>query len=272
MDCLIGPGAFHSYIVWRMCGRVTQKTGELPGFVSVTGGPDPIRPPQPRWNGAPSQDFGSSASIQRRVSTSATECCGASSLTGARMRAAGASRSTLTAIGETAARLMGALLLANVVSKLSLAQERAFHLLIDEAHNFGDTQAIATLLQEARKFSVDCAIVSQHRAALDVKTRAALLGNIHTLLCFRIGREDAELLAPTFDREHASFNPYTLQHLERGEAMIRVGVRDAVLIDVPPPQTGRGEPNAVTKQSRLHYGVPRETVERNIMRALRAQA
>ena len=57
MDCLIGLGDFHSYIVWRMCGRVTQRTGELPGFVSVTGGPDPIRPPQPRWNGAPSQDF-----------------------------------------------------------------------------------------------------------------------------------------------------------------------------------------------------------------------
>ena len=40
-----------------VCGRVTQKTGELPGFVSVTGGPDPSRPPQPRWNGAPSQDY-----------------------------------------------------------------------------------------------------------------------------------------------------------------------------------------------------------------------
>jgi putative SOS response-associated peptidase YedK len=40
-----------------MCGRVTQKTGELPGFVSVTGGPDPSRPPQPRYNGAPSQEF-----------------------------------------------------------------------------------------------------------------------------------------------------------------------------------------------------------------------
>jgi len=40
-----------------MCGRITQKTGELPGFVSTTGGPDPSRPPQPRWNGAPSQDF-----------------------------------------------------------------------------------------------------------------------------------------------------------------------------------------------------------------------
>jgi putative SOS response-associated peptidase YedK len=40
-----------------MCGRVTQKTGELPGFVSLMGGPDPSRPPQARWNGAPSQDF-----------------------------------------------------------------------------------------------------------------------------------------------------------------------------------------------------------------------
>src|SRR5687768_13249246 len=40
-----------------MCGRITQKTGELPGFVTTTGAPDPSRPPQPRYNGAPSQDF-----------------------------------------------------------------------------------------------------------------------------------------------------------------------------------------------------------------------
>lgn len=175
-----------------------------------------------------------------------------------------------TAIGETAARLMGALLLANVVSKLSLAQERQFHLLIDEAHNFGDTPAIATLLQEARKFSVSCTIVTQHLTALDAKTRAALLGNIHTMLCFRMGTEDAALLAPAFNREHATFNPYTLQHLERGEAVIRVGGDDALLIDVPTAQVGTADVEAVKKQSRLHYGVARTEVERNFMRALGA--
>lgn len=42
-----------------MCGRITQKSGELPGLVTVMGGPDDSRTRnrKPRWNGAPSQDF-----------------------------------------------------------------------------------------------------------------------------------------------------------------------------------------------------------------------
>src|SRR5262245_39042991 len=40
-----------------MCGRITQKSGELPGLVTIMGGPDDSRTRKPRWNGAPSQDF-----------------------------------------------------------------------------------------------------------------------------------------------------------------------------------------------------------------------
>lgn len=173
-----------------------------------------------------------------------------------------------TQIGETAARLMGALVLANIVSKLSLGQGRDFHLLIDEAHNFGGTQAIAVLLQEARKFSVSCTVVTQHLAALSEATRAALLGNAHTLCCYRLGPEDAALLAPAFDRAQQAFNPYALQHLERGEAIVRIGGDDASLVTIPVPQPGSGNVEAIKKQSRLHYGRPREQVERNIFKVL----
>jgi hypothetical protein len=173
-----------------------------------------------------------------------------------------------TQIGETAARLMGALILANVVSKLSLGQGRDFHLLIDEAHNFGGAQAIAVLLQEARKFGVSVTVVTQHLAALNEATRAALLGNSHTLCCYRLGPEDAELLAPAFDRAQQAFNPYTLQHLERGQAIVRIGSEDASLVEIPVPESGRGNVEAIKKQSRLHYGVPRQRVERNIFKVL----
>jgi putative SOS response-associated peptidase YedK len=39
-----------------MCGRITQKTGELPGFVTVMGGPDDSRTRKPRYNVAPGQE------------------------------------------------------------------------------------------------------------------------------------------------------------------------------------------------------------------------
>ena len=176
-----------------------------------------------------------------------------------------------TQIGETAARLMGALILANIVSKLSLGQGRDFHLLIDEAHNFGGTQTIAVLLQEARKFGVSVTVVTQHLAALSDATRAALLGNAHTLCCYRLGPEDAALLAPAFDRAQQAFNPYTLQHLERGEAVVRIGGDDASLVTIPVPAPGGGNVAAIKKQSRLHYGSQRERVERNIFKVLNAK-
>jgi len=171
-------------------------------------------------------------------------------------------------IGESAAALMGALLLANIVSKLSLAQDRDFHLLIDEAHSFGDTQALAVLLQEARKYQVTVAVATQHLAAVDEKTRAALLGNAHTIACFRLGSEDAAVLAPTFNRLHQEFNPNTLQQLERGEAVVRVGGGDATMVQIPAPVRGTGNLDAIKQQSRLHYGVPRKLVERNIAKAI----
>ena len=168
-------------------------------------------------------------------------------------------------IGETAAHLMGALLLANVLSKLTVGEKRDFHVLIDEAHNFG---SIALLLREARKFGVSITAVTQQLSGLEEQTRAALLGTAHTLICFRLGIEDAPLLAPGFDRAFQEFNPYTLRHLERGEAVVRSGSRDAELIDMPLPTARTCDPKVVKKQSRRHYGNPREEVELKIFGVL----
>jgi hypothetical protein len=171
-------------------------------------------------------------------------------------------------IGETAARLMGALLLANVVSKLSLTQKGDFHLLIDEAHNFTGAQSLAVLLQESRKFNTSVTVATQHLAALSEDTRSALLGNAHTLVCFKLATADADLLAPTFNRQFQDFNPYALQHLERGQAIVRDGSGDANTVAIPPPWIGKGKPDIVRRQSRLHYANRREDVERNILKAL----
>ena len=42
-----------------MCGRVTQRSGELPGLVTVVGDArdSRIKNPWVRYNGAPGQDF-----------------------------------------------------------------------------------------------------------------------------------------------------------------------------------------------------------------------
>lgn len=98
--------------------------------------------------------------------------------------------------------------------------------------------------------------------------RAALLGAVHSVMCFRLGVEDAALLAPSFDQQFQTFNPYALQHFEAGEAVIRIGGGDGVIVDVASPPEGKGNVDAIKQQSRLHYGNRREVVERRIMKAL----
>ena len=103
-------------------------------------------------------------------------------------------------IGEQAANLLGSLL----VSHLQLvAMERStlrpedrlpFYVHVDEFQNFG-TDAFASLLSEARKFATHFCLVNQFTDQLQPPVRSALLGNAGSLIVFRVGSADAELLA-----------------------------------------------------------------------------
>jgi hypothetical protein len=168
-------------------------------------------------------------------------------------------------IGETAAHLTGAFLIAHVLSKLTLGLGQDFHLHIDEAHNFG---SLSLLLREARKFRCSVTAATQFLQGLDVETRAAIRGTARTHVYFRLGADDAELVAPSLDREFQAFNPHLLQHLDRGVAILRRPGHEASEVTMPAPLRGVGHPEAVIKQSRLHYGVRRERVEQSIFKVL----
>ena len=130
-------------------------------------------------------------------------------------------------IGETPSNLMGALLLARVqaagMARASLPHEARtpFHIVIDEVQLFG-TEVIAQILSEARKYGLSLTMATQFMAGLSEKTLAAVMGNVAALIVFRVGHEDAIVLAPEFDRPHQAFNPYALRQLPRGEAMVRI--------------------------------------------------
>jgi len=175
-------------------------------------------------------------------------------------------------IGETAARLMGALVLAHVRAaamaraSIPLAERRPFHLIADEVHSFGPA-SIARLLQETRQFRLSVTLATQFLDALTDSTRAALLGNAKTLVAFRCGPGDARILGQNFNRLHESFNETALLELDDGEAMVAAPGREAIRVSVPPPAP-IGSSEAVKQQSRRHYGRPRASVERYIERQL----
>lgn len=61
------------------------------------------------------------------------------------------------------------------------------------------------MFSELRKFKVGMTMAHQYMAQLDPEIKSAVLGNIGTIITFRIGTEDAMLMAkemyPEFDVE-----------------------------------------------------------------------
>lgn len=107
-------------------------------------------------------------------------------------------------IGEGPAMLLGALIAAKVgLAGLARAdrpeaERRDFVLYLDEAHMFS-TESLATMLSELRKYRVSLVLANQYLGQLDQPVRDAILGNVGTLVCFRVSAEDAQLLAREFE-------------------------------------------------------------------------
>src|SRR3989344_6897319 len=101
--------------------------------------------------------------------------------------------------------------------------------------------------------------------------RDAVLGNAGTLVSFRIGVEDAEILAKEFA---PVFGAYDLVNVEQYTAYIKLLIDNTAAkpfnMFTYPPRAGNKQLAAAIKElSRLKYGRPREIVEAEI--AERAQ-
>ena len=172
-------------------------------------------------------------------------------------------------VGDKPAFLMGGLLLARVKAagmaraRLPAAERRPFHVIIDEAHSYA-TDAIVSLLQEARKYGLSVVLATQFLKALSPATQAAIRGSLGTLVIFKVGVDDAELFAPEFNRLHQDFNPTALYDLQRGQAMARLPDWSGH-VRVPPSGDPRHDPEIIRKQSRRHYAKPRARVEPRIL-------
>lgn len=106
-------------------------------------------------------------------------------------------------LGEDSASLFGALL----VTTLGLAamsrgdieesKRRDFFIYIDEFQSF-TTLSIANMVSELRKYRISLVLAHQHLCQLEPDVRHAVLANAGTLISFRVGPEDAPLIAREF--------------------------------------------------------------------------
>lgn len=102
-------------------------------------------------------------------------------------------------IGEDAAHLLGALFVSSIsaaaFSRADTAQPNRmpFMLYLDEFHNFS-TLSLVNMFSELRKFGVGMILAHQYMHQLDEDIREAILGNVGTLVSFRVGTDDSQYL------------------------------------------------------------------------------
>ena len=106
-------------------------------------------------------------------------------------------------IGEDTAALLGALLVSQLglraLSRANVPEDkrRDFYLYLDEFPSYR-TQSLVTMLSELRKYRLNLILAHQFLSQLDLQVRDAILGNVGTLMSFRLGLQDAELMAKEF--------------------------------------------------------------------------
>ena len=127
-------------------------------------------------------------------------------------------------VGEDNAALLGALLLSGIqVAAQSRAEEpeserQDFIIYLDEFPTFA-TRTLGTMLTELRKYRVGMVLAHQFLSQLDLALRDAILGNVGTLIVFRVGLPDAEFLAKEF---FPRFSPLDLVNLPNREIYVRL--------------------------------------------------
>jgi len=180
-------------------------------------------------------------------------------------------------IGEVNSMLLGLI----IVSKLQMAafgraalpenERNDFYLYIDEFQNY-ITDSIAVILSEARKYRLNLTLAHQYLGQLvqgnDTKIRDAVLGNVGTMITFRIGIEDAEMLAKQFA---PVFHEYDLVNIDRFHAYVKLLVHNTVqrafhLSTFPPVAGDKERAKRIRELSRMKYGKPRVDVEAEILR------
>ena len=175
-------------------------------------------------------------------------------------------------IGEDSCALLGAMMVTKIqlvaLSRADLSEKkrRPFYLYVDEIHNFL-TLSFADILSEARKYGLNLILAHQYIEQLDDKIRAAIFGNVGTIVSFRVGAEDAKYLAREF---HPVFDETDLVNLPNYHIYLKLMINgvtsrafSATTLSPPEPKTSHRE--EIIRLSRKRYGRPRNEVEKEIL-------
>ena len=176
-------------------------------------------------------------------------------------------------VGEDTARLLGTMVVTKLylaaMSRVDVLEETRrsdFFLYVDEFQNFA-TEAFANILSEARKYRLDLILAHQYMAQLAEEVRDAVIGNVGTMVSFRVGAEDAEFLEKEFGPDLMATDMVNLGFAQIYLKLMIDGVASHPFsaTTLPPITNQQQSCRAdILEASRTNYGTPRAAVEEEI--------
>ncbi len=178
-------------------------------------------------------------------------------------------------VGEANANLIGSMLITKIYlaamsradkSERDLQKLPNFYLYVDEFQSFAN-ESFADILSEARKYKLNLTIAHQYIEQMEEEVRAAVFGNVGTMITFRVGAYDAEVLekefAPTFTAEDlVNLGSYQIYLKLMIDGIGSQPFSASTLKPIDKPEVSSVE--EIIRQSRRVYAEPKIEVEKKI--------
>lgn len=176
-------------------------------------------------------------------------------------------------LGEDVASLLGSL----IVTKFELAalrqaclresERQDFLLYLDEFGSF-TTQSFVDILSQARKYRLNLVLAHQYLGQLDNRIKEAILGNVGTIVVFRVGPEDAQVLEKEFLPWYTWFDLVNSKPHQIYFKVMKNGKVSGPFRGISLPPVGeklrQGNREKIIKHSAQRYGREKKEIERKI--------
>ncbi|MDQ5912480.1 MAG: hypothetical protein QG568_695, partial [Patescibacteria group bacterium] len=179
-------------------------------------------------------------------------------------------------VGEANANLLGSMLITKIylgamsradLSERELEKAPNFYLYVDEFQSFAN-ESFADILSEARKYKLALSIAHQYIEQMTDEVRAAVFGNVGTMVTFRVGAYDAEVLEKEFSPYFLADDIVALQKYQMYLKLMIDGVTSPPFSASgmePPPRPDINYTNEILASSRALYAKPRQQVEDELL-------
>jgi len=179
-------------------------------------------------------------------------------------------------VGDQNTSLLGSMLITKIylaamsradVSRAELKALPNFNFFVDEFQSFAN-ESFADILSEARKYKLNLTIAHQYIEQMPDEVRSAVFGNVGTMITFRVGSFDADVLEKEF---MPAFTAEDIVNLDKYQMYLRlmidgVGSKPFSAMGLPPiSKETVSFKDQIIANSRQYFAKKREDVEQEIL-------